>query len=100
MLDAVALKRPQVVAIPQLAEELLENGPIAVAARPTELPLQMPLEIGLDAVIVQERVIDVHQEYDRAGRGHHSASDGTGSCHASPRMSTPSASLGPQVPGS
>ena len=65
MLDPIALQGAEVVAVAQISEELLEDRPVAVPAGRPELTFEMASEIGLDAVIVQQRVVDIDQEDNR-----------------------------------
>ena len=65
VLDPIALQGAEVVAVAQIGEELLEDRPVAVAAGRPELAFEMASEIGLDAVVVEQRVVDIDQEDDR-----------------------------------
>ena len=69
VLDPIALQGAEIVAVAQIGEELLEDRPVAVAASRPELAFEMAPEIGLDAVVVQERVVDIDEEDSRV-RGH------------------------------
>src|SRR5262249_22951000 len=99
VLDAVALQRPEVVAVAQLDEQLLEDGPVAVAAVRAELRGEVALDVGLDAVGVQQGVVDVHEEDDVVRRGHRPPSFADGSCQRSSAGSSFAVLAGPQVPG-
>ena len=59
MLDPVALQGAEIIAVSQITEELLENRPIPVAAGRPELTFEVALEIILNAVVVEQRVVDV-----------------------------------------
>ena len=59
MLDPVALQGAEIIAVSQITEELLENRPIPVAAGRPELTFKVALEIILNAVVVEQRVVDV-----------------------------------------
>jgi len=72
VLDPIALQGTEIVTIAQIGEELLEDRPVAVAAGRPKLAFEMAPEIGLDAVVVQERVVDIDEEDSRV-RGHHAA---------------------------
>jgi hypothetical protein len=61
---AVALQRAEVVGIAELAAQALELDPVAVGARRTELAHQVLAQVGDDAVVVEQRVVDVEQEDD------------------------------------
>ena len=67
VLDAIPLEGPEVVPVAQLGHQRLEDRPVPVPARRPELPLQMPPEVVLNPVVVQQRVVHVHQEHDRVG---------------------------------
>src|SRR5882724_9552808 len=72
VLGPVALERAEVVAIAELDEERLENRPVPLTTRGAELPLEMALEVVLNPVVVQQRVVHVDQE-DDGGGGHDAA---------------------------
>ena len=72
MLGSVALQGAQIISISELDEERLEDRPVPVARRRAELPLEMAPEVVLDAIVVQQRVVDVDEEDDRH-RGHDAA---------------------------
>ena len=59
VLDPIALQGAEVVAIAEFREQLLEDSPVAVAADGPEFAFEMTPEIGLDAVIVEQRVVDI-----------------------------------------
>src|SRR5262249_19874827 len=52
-------------------EPRLQDRPVAVPGRDAELTLEMALEIVLDAIVVQQRVVHVDEEDD--GSGHEPA---------------------------
>jgi hypothetical protein len=62
VLDSKPLQGPQVIAVAKLVEEFLLDGPILVAAPGSEFPLDVPFKIGLDPVVRQQSVVNVHQE--------------------------------------
>src|SRR3989440_10008685 len=64
VLEAIALQRAQIVGVPELRAQLLENRPVAVAAGAAELALQVGTEIGLHGVVVEQRIVHVEQEHD------------------------------------
>jgi hypothetical protein len=59
VLDAVALQGAEIIAVAQLIEELFENRPVPVAAGRPELTLKVALEVILNAIVVEQRVVDV-----------------------------------------
>src|SRR5262249_43531817 len=66
-LDAVALKDAQVVGVAKLGAERLEDPPVALGALLAALALELALEIGGDAVVVEQGVVDVDEEDDVMG---------------------------------
>src|SRR5262245_12788463 len=64
MFDPVTLQRAEVVPVTQLGEEVLENLPVPVPAGRSELALEVGSNIVLDAIVIEESVIDVDQEDD------------------------------------
>jgi hypothetical protein len=60
MLYAKTLESAQVIPVAQFLEELLLNRPKPVATLWPRLVLDMSLEIILDAVVFQQRVVDIH----------------------------------------
>src|SRR5215471_5016828 len=68
--DTVALQRTEIVSIPQLHEQVLENCPVPIARGGTVLALEVGLDIGLDAVVVEKRIIDVDKENDLVHRSY------------------------------
>jgi hypothetical protein len=50
---------PEVIAVSQLGEELLEDCPVPVATGDSELMPGVLLEVVSDAVVVEQRVIHV-----------------------------------------
>ena len=67
LLQPVALERAEIVGIAEFAAQLLENLPVPVARGRPMLDAQMNVEVGLHAIVVEQRVVDVEQE--RRGRG-------------------------------
>src|SRR6267143_1078761 len=63
MLDPIALQGAEIVPVAQIAEQLLEDRPVAVATRRSELAFKMALEIGLDAVVVEQGVVDIDKKH-------------------------------------
>ncbi len=55
---------------PEFVEEFLLDGPETVSARRAEFTLNVALEIVLDAVIFEQRVVHIHQEHDGVGWRH------------------------------
>src|SRR6185312_12287828 len=64
MLDAETLERTEVVAITECREELFQDRPVAVARGNAEAALEMILQILLDPVIVEQRVVHIDEEDD------------------------------------
>jgi hypothetical protein len=61
--EAIALEGSKVVGVTEFGAELLEDLPIAVGRAGADFVLEMALEIGGDAIVVDKRVIDVEEEY-------------------------------------
>src|SRR5262249_31069674 len=80
----IALQGPEVVAISELDEERFEDRPVPITRRGAELALEMALEVVLNAIVVQERVVHVHEEDD--GDGAHAVGAIAGSVRAEPRV--------------
>src|SRR5215471_2070555 len=70
MFDAVTLKCAEIVAIPQVCEELFENRPISIAGVRAELAFKMALEIVLNTIVIEQSVVDVNQKYDGFNERH------------------------------
>src|SRR5256714_1278112 len=64
VLQAIALQSAQIVRVPELRAQLLEDRPVTVASGATEFALQMAAEVGLHGVVVEERIVHVEQEHD------------------------------------
>ena len=61
-LDAVALQGTQVVGVPELPSQLLEDLPVPVPGRRPVCLLQVLAQMGLHPVIVDKRVVDIEEE--------------------------------------
>jgi hypothetical protein len=68
--DPVALQCAQVVDVSKLLPQFFKNVPVAVARGGPVCLRQMLLQIGLHAVVVDQRVVDVEQEDDTGRLGH------------------------------
>ena len=71
--EFVTLQRADVVAITQLGKEVHDDRPIPVPASGAELAFDIGLQILLQIVVVEERIVDIHQE-DDGGTARHAAS--------------------------
>jgi molybdenum cofactor cytidylyltransferase len=67
MLSAVTLQRAEVIRVAQLGSELLKSSPILLRTLRADFIGEVPLQVCCNAVVVQERVVDVEQK-DDAGR--------------------------------
>ena len=97
VLEPVAFQRAQIVGVAQFVAQFLEDLPVSLACGGAVLDADMHIQIGLHAIVVQQRVVDVEQEDDVV---HHCAVSLAGSGlrqGPSPPMSA-TASSGPQVP--
>ena len=63
MLEPVALQRAEIIAIAEFDERSSRIAHTCHDIRP-ELPREVPVEILLDAIVVQERVVNVHEEHE------------------------------------
>ena len=61
---AIALQRAEVVGVAELGAQLLEELPVVGAAVLADLGVEMRAQIGGDAVVVEQRVVDVEEEDD------------------------------------
>ena len=61
---AIALQRAEVVGVAELVPELLEQLPVPAAAVLADLRIEMRAQIGGDAIVVEQRVVDVEEEDD------------------------------------
>src|SRR6266851_883248 len=68
--DAIALEGSDIVAIAELHEQILQNPPIALAGGEAKGALEMVLQVLLDPVIMEQRVVYVDEEDDRMTRFH------------------------------
>ena len=66
VLDAVALQRAEVVGVAELGAQRFEDRPVALLALGADLAREVALQVGGDAVVVEQRVVDVEQEHDAA----------------------------------
>jgi len=64
VLDAVALECPKVVGVAELGTERFENRPVPFLTIRSDLVGEVALEIGRDAVVVEQRVVDVEQTHN------------------------------------
>ena len=70
MLDSITLQSPEVIPVAQLAKQLLEDCPVTVPTGRPELAFEMTPEIGLDAVVVQQRIVHIDEEDGLVRRDH------------------------------
>ena len=66
MLDAVTLQGAQVIGVAEFLSQLLEDRPVALLRIGADLARQMAPQVVGYAVVVEQRVVDVEQEHDRA----------------------------------
>ena len=71
VLEAIALKRAEVIRISELGAQLLEDLPLTVPARKAHLALEVCAQIALDGIVVEQRVVYV-EEKDGPGDVPHS----------------------------
>src|SRR5690242_5821662 len=65
--DTKTLQCAQIIAVAQIGEELFENRPVSVSRSCPEFTLEMALEVILDAVVVQQRIVDIDEKNDWVG---------------------------------
>src|SRR5262249_6952282 len=70
VLNPIALERPKIVGVSELAPQIFKNLPIAVARGAPVCLLEMFAQMPLHAIIVEERVVDVEQEDDVGSFAH------------------------------
>ena len=80
MLGAVLLQRAQVVGIPELLAQPLEDGPVLLSGLVPDGLVEVAPQVGNDSVVVEERVVDIQQENDRRFHGAQSTSGGPRRC--------------------
>ena len=68
MLSAVTLQRAEVIGVAELGSELLKSPPILLRTLRADFIGEVPLQVCCNAVVVQERVVDVEQKDDAARR--------------------------------
>ena len=62
LFDAIALQGSEIVGVTEFGAELLEELPVARGAFGTNFILKMTLQVIGDAVVVNQRVVDVKEE--------------------------------------
>ena len=62
LLSAVALEGADIIGVAELGPQLVEDRPIAVARGASVALLEMLAQILLDAVVVDQRVVDIEEE--------------------------------------
>src|SRR5689334_15555180 len=70
MLETVALQSSEVVAVAELVEQVLEYLPVAQARAAAVDLLQVFLEILLNRVVVDQRVVNIDEKDDRLSQRH------------------------------
>ena len=68
--DAIALQRTEVVGVAELAAQRFENGKVSLLTLGPERSRQMALEVGHDAVVVEQCVVDVEEKDNLPGIAH------------------------------
>ena len=67
VLEPVALQRAQVVGVAELGPELFEDRPVALRRGRAGQLVEVVVELRLDDVVVEERVVDVEQHHGHGG---------------------------------
>jgi len=65
VLDAEILESADIVAVAQLRHQILQDPPIAIARGDAISPLEMILQVLLDPVVVDQRVVYIDKKDDR-----------------------------------
>jgi hypothetical protein len=58
-LETITLQCPEKIRISKFAAQLFENAPVSFARVDAEVPLEMIPQVLFDAIVVQERVVDI-----------------------------------------
>jgi hypothetical protein len=66
----ILLQGTEVIRVPDLRTELVENVPVPLLPFWADLPLEMAHHVADDPIVIEQRVIDVEQKNDGARRGH------------------------------
>jgi hypothetical protein len=64
VLQPVALQGPEVIGVPELRSQPLEQRPVTVAAGAAKLTLQVFAQVPLNGVVVDQGVVDIEQKDD------------------------------------
>src|SRR6266540_2716417 len=64
VLSPVALQGASIVGVAEFSAQLLENHPVALLPLMPDLARQMALQVGGDAIVVEEPVIPIEQADD------------------------------------
>jgi hypothetical protein len=67
ILASVTLQGAQIIHVTKFCAQLFENGPVALRPFWADLALEKSPQVGDDAVVVEQRVVNVEQENDFAG---------------------------------
>src|ERR1700759_5785842 len=59
----IAFERPKIICVAQLAAKLLEDLQVACAGVATKLALNVPEQVALKAVIVEQRVVHIEEKH-------------------------------------
>jgi hypothetical protein len=58
--DPITLQSAEIITVAQISEELLEDSPVSIPASRAKLTLKVTLEVILNPIIVEKRVVDVN----------------------------------------
>src|SRR5215475_9893311 len=64
MFHAIALEGPEIVAIPELHEQVLQDSPITLAGGEAKGTLKMILQVLLNLIVIEQRIIRVDEDDD------------------------------------
>ena len=69
-LVAIALQRTEIIGVAKFVDQLLQDFPVSVARGGPVTLRQMFAEMGLNPIVVEQRVVDVEQKDDAGFVGH------------------------------
>src|SRR4051812_47559107 len=64
MIDAIALQRAVIIGVANLAANSLEVLPVFFRRRGADVLLEMAHHVGDDAIVIDQRIVDVEEKYD------------------------------------
>ena len=99
VLNPVLLERAEIVGVSELGPQLLEDIPVEHRPLGSKGVIQVPPEVTLYSIAIEEGVINIEQEDKVVGCCHGATSCTRGSCQPPSPPTSALASCGPQVFG-